>query len=76
MAGQLFRPQWKPRYVEPLYIHLALYIVFACLAVVARTILARRNKQKEAARAGKEPDNLLAFDDLTDIQNPDFVYMY
>lgn len=76
VAPQLFRPQWASRYINTLYIHLGVYALFAILAVTARTIMARRNKIKEAARGGRKPDNLLAFDDLTDIQNPDFVYLY
>lgn len=76
VAPQLFRYYWAPRYINTLYIHLGVYALFAVLAITARQILAKRNKVKEAQRGGQRPDNLLAFDDLTDIQNPDFVYMY
>lgn len=46
--------------------------IITCLTT--RWLLVRRNKAKEAAQAGQTVKNENAFDDLTDIQNPDFRY--
>lgn len=48
--------------------------VFICVLLATRMLLVHRNKAKIAARGGVAATNALAFDDLTDIQNPDFVY--
>lgn len=45
--------------------------IITCLTT--RWLLVHRNK-KEAAQAGQPVRNENAFDDLTDIQNPDFRY--
>jgi hypothetical protein len=41
-----------------------------------RVLLSRRNKKRDEALAGKENLHSKAFDDLTDLQNPDFRYSY
>lgn len=46
--------------------------IITCL--ITRWLLVRRNIAKEAAQAGQTVKNENAFDDLTDIQNPDFRY--
>lgn len=53
--------------------------VFIITALITRYMLIARNKRKVAAQAGQmgsdaAPKNLMAFEDLTDIQNPDFRY--
>lgn len=73
-APQLFQAKWAPRYLRSLEIHLALYGCFIIICCLGRMLLVSRNKKKEAAQQGHEPTNMLAFDDLTDIQNPDFRY--
>lgn len=78
-AGNAVSPQllwntWAPRYVNTLYIHLGLYAVYIPLAFATRTMLIRRNAAKLKARQGEPEQNLHAFEDLTDIQNPDYKY--
>lgn len=78
VSPQLFWNTWAPRYVNTLYIHLGLYTVYILLALATRTMLVRRNNAKQAARelrsVAEVQANLHAFEDLTDIQNPDYVY--
>jgi hypothetical protein len=76
IAPQLFQAVWKPRYTQSLYIHLGLYAFFIADVLCMRFLLARRNKQRDAALAGRENLHSKAFDDLTDLQNPDFRYSY
>lgn len=80
-APQIFQSKWAPRYLHSLHIHLALYGCFIITALLTRTLLWRRNKKtlaaKEARRAAEGDEfieNLHAFEDLTDLKNPDFVY--
>lgn len=56
--------------------HLVVYGVYVCLVVITRFLLLRRNKQKDAAAAGQEVNHDLAFQDLTDRENPNFRYVY
>ncbi|OWT36143.1 hypothetical protein C362_06177 [Cryptococcus neoformans Bt1] len=81
IAPQIFQSKWAPRYLHSLHIHLALYGCFIITALLTRTLLWRRNKKtlaaKEARRAAEGEgfiENLHAFEDLTDLENPDFVY--
>lgn len=78
VSPQLFWNEWAPRYVNTLYIHLGLYATYILLALATRIMLVRRNAAKQAARdlrdATEVQANLHAFEDLTDIQNPDYVY--
>ncbi|KAK1926885.1 major facilitator superfamily domain-containing protein [Papiliotrema laurentii] len=75
IAPQIFQAVWAPRYLHSLEIHLALYGVFILTCLYTRWMLIRRNKQKEAAQALEGTGtNALAFEDLTDRQNPDFRY--
>ncbi|RSH86801.1 uncharacterized protein EHS24_005074 [Apiotrichum porosum] len=79
-APQLFNSRWAPRYFNSLYIHLGCYACFIGMALLTRQILSTRNSKKIAAAEAKELvegrglANLHAFEDLTDIQNPDFRY--
>ena len=78
VSPQLFWNSWAPRYIPTLYIHLGLYAAYILLALATRTMLVRRNAKKQAARELRDAmevnANLHAFEDLTDIQNPDYVY--
>ncbi|WOO79139.1 putative transporter [Vanrija pseudolonga] len=80
ISPQIFQSVWAPRYLHSLHIHLALYGCFIGTCFLTRFILARRNKRKEeaaaavASEAGEGAKNLHAFEDLTDLQNPDFRY--
>ncbi|WWC69813.1 uncharacterized protein I206_103756 [Kwoniella pini CBS 10737] len=78
VSPQLFWSTWAPRYIPSLYIHLGLYATYILLAIATRTMLIRRNASKRAAREkrgdGETNTNLHAFEDLTDLQNPDYKY--
>lgn len=78
IAPQLFWEPWAPRYINSLYIHLALYCCFIAIILGTRVLLLRRNKRKIAAQTNADGvvvnDNVHAFSDLTDIENPDFRY--
>ncbi|OCF31218.1 hypothetical protein I316_07187 [Kwoniella heveanensis BCC8398] len=74
IASQLFQSKWAPRYLNSLYIHLGLYGCFIITCIVTRTLLVLRNKKKEAAMSSEDNTNSRAFEDLTDIQNPEFRY--
>ncbi|KIM98412.1 hypothetical protein OIDMADRAFT_128217 [Oidiodendron maius Zn] len=85
-APQIFQPKDAPRYHKALTTHLCLYVLFNIFLMVLRIILVRRNKAKRLAAAtaiaAETTGNLLesdakithsyAFEDLTDIENPDF----
>ena len=66
------------RYINSLYIHLGLYALFIGTCIATRILLVRRNKAKELAQTDQYGvvvnTNSHAFDDLTDLQNPDFRY--
>ncbi|WWC85847.1 uncharacterized protein L201_000714 [Kwoniella dendrophila CBS 6074] len=77
-ASLLFRAQWASRYLPTLYIHLGIYGTFIIVCLTTRVLLVRRNKKKIAAQANEDGTvvtrNERAFEDLTDLQNPDFRY--
>lgn len=54
--------------------------LFISLCLITRVMLVRRNKAKDAAQTNAEGvvvnNNSLAFEDLTDLQNPDFRYSF
>jgi len=77
IAPQIFQSKWAPRYVNSLYIHIALYGTFIATCLICRYTLVQRNKRKDAAQMidGVVVNrNENAFDDLTDLENPDFRY--
>lgn len=78
IAPQFFWADWAPRYINSLYIHMGLYVVFISACLGARVLLVRRNKAKIAAQQDTDVNatfsNLHAFEDLTDLKNPDFRY--
>ena len=78
VSPQLFWSTWAPRYINTLYIHLGLYATYIMLSFATRTMLVRRNRRKQRARdlrdAAEVRANLHAFEDLTDLQNPDYKY--
>jgi hypothetical protein len=78
IAPQIFQSKWAPRYLNSLYIHIGLYACFVATAMSMRFILVRRNKAKIAAQTTSSGQvvnvNSHAFEDLTDLQNPDFRY--
>ncbi|KAJ7908972.1 major facilitator superfamily domain-containing protein [Mycena leptocephala] len=78
IAPQIFQAVWAPRYINSLWIHIAIYCTFIVTLVFTRALLMRRNAVKDRAQAekGGANEHLHAFEDLTDLQNPDFRYSY
>ncbi|KAH8807803.1 major facilitator superfamily domain-containing protein [Xylogone sp. PMI_703] len=86
-APQIFQNSDAPRYKKGFTAHFCLYVLFNIFLAILRIILVRRNKAKRlaAAAALSSPDaaqhvdekitHALAFDDLTDKENPDFRYV-
>ncbi|WVR03573.1 hypothetical protein IAU60_000565 [Kwoniella sp. DSM 27419] len=74
IASQIFQAAWAPRYLNSLYIHLGLYGGFIITCLITRLLLVRRNSQKEKALDGGVNMNMRAFEDLTDLENPEFRY--
>jgi hypothetical protein len=75
ISSQLFQAQWAPRYKPTLYIHIGLYGLFIIDILLCRLMLISRNKAKVAAAREEgtlQNEHLNAFDDLTDLQNPEF----
>ena len=75
ISPQIFQSAWAPRYLNSLYIHLGLYALMVIDIIITRTVLVHRNRRKEALAIslGATPNrHLHAFEDLTDIANPDF----
>ncbi|KAI8941891.1 hypothetical protein NX059_000005 [Plenodomus lindquistii] len=83
VAPQLFQVSDAPRYTHGFIAHLCIYGVYLVFVLLTRVILMRRNKLKQqaaaaaVARDGEDPaSHELAFQDLTDLENPDFRYVY
>lgn len=83
VAPQIFRQSDAPRYIKGFVAHLVIYGVYLVLVVATRLLLLRRNMLKRQAAVGatgsSEQDLVshdLAFQDLTDIENPNFRYVY
>lgn len=79
-APQIFQTSDAPRYIHGFIAHLCIYGVYVLLVIVTRAILMRRNAKKVAAASeeivsGGVPHDL-AFQDLTDKENPNFRYLY
>ena len=91
IAPQIFQSKWAPRYVNSLYIHIALCTYspvtwvgidtadgcFITTCLICRYTLIQRNKRKDAAQTvdGVVVNrNENAFEDMTDLENPDFRY--
>jgi hypothetical protein len=81
-APQIFQASDAPRYINGFIAHMVIYGVYVGLVLVTRAILMRRNAKKEremresvlASGAGVSHD--LAFQDLTDRENPNFRYVF
>ncbi len=85
IAPQIFQEKDAPRYLHGFVAHIVIYCVYLALTIFTRVLLMRRNasKRKAAAeRLGQEGvedaaiGHVLAFQDLTDKENPDFRYVY
>ncbi|KAF4459575.1 MFS general substrate transporter [Fusarium albosuccineum] len=74
IAPQIFQEKDAPRYLPGFLVHIVIYGVYLCLVVFTRIVLMRRNRHK--ARVTSEVSHELAFEDLTDKENPNFRYVY
>jgi hypothetical protein len=79
-APQIFQTQDAPRYIHGFIAHIVIYGVYVVLVLVTRAILMRRNIKKCAVSSettdAAGPVHDLAFQDLTDQENPNFRYVY
>ncbi|KAI7217902.1 MFS transporter [Hortaea werneckii] len=76
IAPQIFQQTDAPRYTTGFVVHLVVYGVYVCLVVMTRLLLMRRNRQKDAMAGNDGITHDLAFQDLTDKENPNFRYVY
>ncbi|KAJ5581296.1 hypothetical protein N7450_007597 [Penicillium hetheringtonii] len=74
IAPQIFQDSDAPRYLHGFLAHIVIYAVFIGLTILTRVILMARNRSK--GQGSTEVSHELAFDDLTDRQNPNFRYVY
>ena len=77
IGSQIFQAKWAPRYLPTLYCHLGIYAAFIVLVFIIRVLLVFRNKKKVKERGDLSSAQIghahsRAFDDLTDMQNPEF----
>ena len=80
-APQIFQAKDAPRYTHGFIAHMVIYGVYVGLVLLTRAILMRRNAQKEklmreSAASGTVISHDLAFQDLTDQENPNFRYVF
>lgn len=81
VGPQVFSSEDAPRYLTAFYVHFACYGVLFCVIAFLRWHLVRVNRKKDRlAESGmseaRDEDHSHAFDDLTDVQNTNFRYMY
>ncbi|KAF7557253.1 hypothetical protein G7Z17_g829 [Cylindrodendrum hubeiense] len=74
IAPQIFREKDAPRYLPGFLVHVVVYGVYIGLVILTRIVLMAKNRRKVEAVAEISHD--LAFQDLTDIENPNFRYVY
>ncbi|KAK7413927.1 hypothetical protein QQX98_007194 [Neonectria punicea] len=74
IAPQIFREKDAPKYLPGFLAHIVIYAVYIGLVVLTRIVLMAKNRRKVAAVA--EITHELAFQDLTDVENPNFRYVY
>ncbi|KAJ4493006.1 MFS general substrate transporter [Lentinula edodes] len=84
---QVFRANDAPRYVKAFIVHIVIYGIQLVVIGLLRLHLMRRNQSKRLAQSLQETsvsgedsneylDHKRAFEDLTDIENPNFRYVY
>lgn len=74
IAPQIFQSSDAPRYLHGFIVHIVVYCVYVGLVILTRIVLTTRNRQKQ--REVDEITHDLAFQDLTDTENPSFRYVY
>lgn len=81
-APQIFQTSDAPRYTHGFIAHLCIYGVYIALVCLTRVLLLRRNAKNRKASATavasgeEEVSHDLAFQDLTDVENINFRYVY
>lgn len=73
IAPQIFQTSDAPRYLHGFISHLIIYCVYLGVVIVTRIVLMARNRRKNSVA---EITHDLAFQDLTDTENPNFRYVY
>ncbi|KAH7346010.1 major facilitator superfamily domain-containing protein [Pyrenochaeta sp. MPI-SDFR-AT-0127] len=74
IAPQIFQEKDAPRYLPGFLVHIVVYGVYIGLVVLTRVVLMAKNRRKDAVVS--DISHELAFQDLTDIENPNFRYVY
>ncbi|KAJ6001350.1 hypothetical protein N7499_002737 [Penicillium canescens] len=74
IAPQIFQNKDAPRYLHGFLAHIVIYAVYVALVILTRVIIMARNRSKK--QAASEVVHDLAFEDLTDRENPNFRYVY
>ncbi|KAJ6093975.1 hypothetical protein N7467_002820 [Penicillium canescens] len=74
IAPQIFQNKDAPRYLHGFLAHIVIYAVYVALVILTRVIIMARNRSKKQATSEVVHD--LAFEDLTDRENPNFRYVY
>ncbi|KAJ4253928.1 hypothetical protein NW762_010326 [Fusarium torreyae] len=74
IAPQIFQEKDAPRYLPGFLVHIVIYGVYMGLVILTRIVLMARNRSK--AQLVSEVSHDLAFQDLTDRENPNFRYVY
>lgn len=74
IAPQIFQEKDAPRYRPGFLVHIVIYGVYVGLVILTRVVLMARNRRK--TQEVSEVSHDLAFQDLTDRENPNFRYVY
>jgi hypothetical protein len=74
IAPQIFQEKDAPRYLPGFVVHLGVYGAYLILVVITRILLMSKNRKKDSIVSEITHD--LAFQDLTDTENPNFRYVY
>ena len=74
IAPQIFQEKDAPRYLPGFLVHIVIYGVYIALVVLTRVVLMAKNRRK--AVEVSEISHDLAFQYLTDTENPNFRYVY
>jgi len=74
IAPHISQEKDEPRYLPGFLFHIGVYEAYFCLVVVTRIVLMARNRRKDAE--GNQISHNMAFQDVTDIENPKFRYVY
>ena len=81
VGPQVFLSWNAPRYFIAFAVHMGCYVLLVLVIVFLRWELKRRNVKKDrleevGIREAKDEMLVHAFDDLTDVENPSFRYVY